>query len=100
VSRWRAALLAGWLTVLASPAALRAEAVPAAPAESAASAARRVMVMLRLGAEHYRAGGDYGGSYGDAMGEKARLRLARKIAREHRLRVLENWSGSIASSWK
>ena len=52
---------------------------------------RRVMVMLRLGAEHYRAGGDYGGAYGDAMGEKARLRLARRIAREHGLRVIEAW---------
>jgi subtilisin family serine protease len=49
------------------------------------------MVMLRLGAEHYRAGGDYGGAYGDAMGEQARLRLARKIAREHQLRVVESW---------
>lgn len=60
-------------------------------AESAAAAPSRVMVMLRLGAEHYRAGGDYGGSYGDAMGEKARLRLARKIAREHGLSVVESW---------
>ena len=65
--------------------------VQAPAAESAAAAPSRVMVMLRLGAEHYRAGGDYGGSYGDAMGEKARLRLARKIAREHGLSVVESW---------
>ena len=52
---------------------------------------RRVMVMLKLGAEHYRSGGDYGGPYGDAMAEKARLRLARRIARQHNLTVLEAW---------
>jgi len=52
---------------------------------------RRVMLMLDLGAEHYRAGGDYGGPYGDAMGEQARLRFARKIAREHNLTLLESW---------
>lgn len=55
------------------------------------AAGRKVMVMLKLGAEHYRAGGDYGGAYGDAMGEKARLRLARRIAREHKLTLLEAW---------
>jgi subtilisin family serine protease len=94
MSLWRVPLLAGLLAMLAGPAALRAEALAAPSAESAAAPApapRRVMVMLRLGAEHYRAGGDYGGSYGDAMGEQARLRLARKIAREHGLRVLESW---------
>lgn len=52
---------------------------------------RRVMVMLKLGADHYRAGGDYGGPYGDAMGEQARLRLARKIARQHHLTLIEAW---------
>jgi len=93
VSRWRVPLLACLLAWLASPAVVHSEALDAADAaaENAAPAPRRVMVMLNLGAEHYRAGGDYGGSYGDAMGEKARLRLARRIAREHRLRVLESW---------
>ena len=52
---------------------------------------RRVMLMLDLGPEHYRAGSDYGGPYGDAMGEQARLRIARRIAREHGLSVLESW---------
>ena len=62
-----------------------------APVPADAAGTRRVMVMLRLGAEHYRAGGDYGGAYGDAMGEQARLRLARRIAREHGLNVVEAW---------
>lgn len=65
----------------------------AAPAVRAAEATdeRRVMVMLKLGAEHYRSGGDYGGPYGDVMAEKARLRLARRIARQHNLTVIEAW---------
>jgi len=88
-----AGLAASILLALGSAGAARAEAVPAAPGDtvSGAQAPRRVMVMLRLGAEHYRAGGDYGGSYGDAMGEEARLRLARRIAREHGLSVVESW---------
>ncbi len=64
----------------------------AASAKPAAAAAdRQIMVMLKLGAEHYRPGGDYGGAYGDAMGQQARLRLARSIAREHRLDIVESW---------
>lgn len=59
------------------------------PAEAPAD--RHIMVMLKLGAEHYRPGGDYGGAYGDAMGQHARLRLARAIAREHRLDLVESW---------
>ena len=53
--------------------------------------APRIMVMLKLGADHFRSGSAYGGDYNDAMGQEARLRLARKIAREHKLRLLDNW---------
>ena len=84
-------LFAGMLFALGGTVAARAEAASAPAMESAAPAAPRVMVMLRLGAAHFRAGGDYGGAYGDAMGEQARLRLARKIAREHGLSVVESW---------
>lgn len=53
---------------------------------------RRILVMLKLGATHYRAGADYGGSgYADAVGNAARRRMAEKIAREHHLRFVENW---------
>lgn len=76
---------------LASSPMLPVRAAEAVVAPQDQAGERRVMVMLRLNAEHYRAGGDYGGTYGDAMGEKARLRVARKIAREHGLTVLENW---------
>ena len=74
------------LTVLGAP-------YGAAPANAATADEqdRRVMVMLKLGPEHFRAGSDYGSGYDDAMAEKARLRLARRIAREHRLTLVENW---------
>jgi subtilisin family serine protease len=90
VSRGFAFLAAMLLAIGGALTAGAAEAANA-PAQAETVAMRRVMVMLRLGAEHYRAGGDYGGAYGDAMGEKARLRLARRIAREHGLRVIEAW---------
>ena len=89
--RWPALVLAALVLSLSPLLASGAQAEAASSAAPDAAPARRVMVMLRLGAEHYRAGGDYGGAYGDAMGEQARLRVARKIAREHQLRVVENW---------
>lgn len=69
----------------------------APPAANAAESARqleapRIMVMLRLGAEHFRSGSSYGGDYGDSMGQEARLRMARKIAREHHLTLVDNWA--------
>lgn len=70
---------------------LPAVAVGMAAAQDAAAPDRRVMVMLKLGAEHYRAGGDYGGTYGDAMGEKARLRIAKRIAKLYQLTLIESW---------
>ena len=73
------------------PVPARAQAAAPPPALSGASEPRRVMMMLDLGPEHYRSGSDYGGGYGDAMGAKARLRFARKVAREHRLAVVDSW---------
>ena len=71
-------------------AASATEPVSVSSAEMAQSP-RRIMVMLQLGAEHYQPGSDYGGDYGPAMSEKARLRLARRIARGHGLKVIESW---------
>ncbi|GGC27744.1 serine protease [Novosphingobium marinum] len=56
-----------------------------------AQPSRKVMVMLDLSANHYRAGSGYGGAYGDAMGQKIRLKMARRLARKHRLKLVENW---------
>lgn len=72
----------------------RSEAQTASPGTTAsvgAVQAHRVMVMLELGPEHYRSGSDYGGAYGDAVGGRARLRLARRIARQQGLTVLDSW---------
>jgi len=75
-------LIAGCVPVVVSA---QPDAAATAPTE------RRVMVMLKLGADHYRAGSDYGGPYGDAMAGKARLRLARQIARANGLTLIEAW---------
>lgn len=71
-------------------------AIPPAGAAADTKPGRRVLVMLQLGPEHYRAGADYGGGgYGDAMGEASRLRTARRIAREHRLVLVDAWPMQI-----
>lgn len=62
-----------------------------APGQNTSHEPVRVMMMLKLGAEHYRSGSDYGGSYGDSMGQAARLRFARKIARDHNLKIVDTW---------
>ncbi|MDE2403150.1 MAG: S8 family serine peptidase [Sphingomonadales bacterium] len=68
-----------------------AAAVPALPAaQQQAAEAPRVMVMLDLPPAHLRAGGSYG-AYGDDAGRQMRLRLARRIAGEHRLTLVEDW---------
>lgn len=84
--RWLSLLMALALG-LASSAALAEPEV----AQDATPAAKRVMMMLQLGPEHYRSGSDYGGTYGDAMAEKAQLRQARRIARDHALVVVDSW---------
>lgn len=85
--------LIGWLCALAL--ALGMPVISAAhgqaPTRSARDDDRRIMVMIGLAPEHFRSGGDYSGGYGDPAGQAIRLRLAHKIARAHRLRILENW---------
>ncbi|MFC3175505.1 S8 family serine peptidase [Novosphingobium bradum] len=87
------ALVMGAAFALGPGPARAAPELPGAPVAvaGAQSASRRVMMMLDLGAEHYRSGSDYGGDYGDAMGIKARLRFARKVARAHRLALVDSW---------
>jgi len=83
-----ASLLALLVLIAAPVPAFGNDAAPA-PAEEQD---RRILVMLKLSASHYRAGADYGGgSYADAVGQAARTRLARKIARDHHLKLVDNW---------
>ena len=78
-ARLAALLLA--LLGLAAPGAAR-EAVPEE---------RQIMVMLRLAPAHLRVGGDYGGGYGDDGARGGRARIAARLARAHRLRLMNNW---------
>jgi len=52
---------------------------------------RQILVMVNHPPEHYRAGGAYGGGYGDELGQSARQRLARGIARKYGLTFVDNW---------
>lgn len=59
----------------------------AAPPEPGA----QILVMLRMSPEHFRPNSSYGGGYGDDLAHGARARIARRIARDHRLTLLDDW---------
>lgn len=86
IARWLALLL----LLVAAPLAAQEPPVPAATKAPAV----RVLVMLALPPDHYRPASDYGvgGGYGDAASAAARRRLAQRIAREHGLKLDENWA--------
>jgi subtilisin family serine protease len=52
---------------------------------------RQILVMVRHPPDHYRASGPYGGGYGDELSRSAQSRLAKRIARQYRLRLVDNW---------
>ena len=53
---------------------------------------RQILVMVRHPAGHFQPNGAYGGgAYGDDLARSARERLARAIARDHRLTFLDGW---------
>lgn len=86
---WRT-LFRGLAIALATLGALFA--VPAiARGESAADYDRQILVMVRHPPDHYRLNGGYGGGYGDNLARSARERLAREIARQYRLTLVEDW---------
>jgi hypothetical protein len=84
--------------LIAACTALPACAGPAAPdqtggaSEAAAQASsRRLLVMLPMAPPHFHAGAGYGGAYPLDAGAQARRRIADDLAREHGLRVIDNW---------
>ncbi|MEP7129666.1 MAG: S8 family serine peptidase [Sphingomicrobium sp.] len=52
---------------------------------------RQILVMVRIAPDHYRPSGDYSGGYGGQTMQSARTHLARRVARQYGLRVLDNW---------
>src|SRR5437870_3971770 len=69
-----------------------------AAASSAPSAAaqgrsvdRQILVMVKHPPDHYRASGAYGGGYGDELSRSAQSRLARRIARQYGLNLVDDW---------
>jgi subtilisin family serine protease len=80
---WRRLSLAIAALALAVPAF--AQGAPNLPSD------RQILVMVRHPPEHFRPGGAYGGDYGDDLARSARERLARGIAREHRLTFVDSW---------
>ena len=61
------------------------------PQTSATTADRQILVMVRHPPDHYRPNGAYGGSYGDDLARSARRRLARRIAHDYGLKLVDDW---------
>lgn len=81
-------LLAACLAVLCAAVSPGAMAAPTAP-EAVPAEARQILVMLRLPAQHYRPGTNYGGYYGDETGARARRALAARIAHRNGLVLVD-----------
>ena len=83
------ALLAA-LMPLAAQAQADVASVPPEPV-GIVPASRDILVMLNLPPAHLQPGGSYAGRYGASAAQTARVRLARRISREHRLEFVESW---------
>jgi len=89
---WLMAALAAWPGAQASAqAAAHAATEPARTAVQPAAGAAEILVMLHLPAPHFRADGYSGASYRDDAGRQARQRIAQALAREHGMRLMEDW---------
>lgn len=53
---------------------------------------RQVLVLLRMPPKHFRPNADYSDSYGDGQGQRARNRVAERLARRFDLVRVENWA--------
>lgn len=73
-------LFAGLLLLVATA----ASAGPRVPGE-------RILVLLKLARPHYRPNASYSGDYGDGLSSSAQRRVAKRIAREHALVVVDDW---------
>jgi subtilisin family serine protease len=89
---WRAALTlaaaaAAWVT--ATPALAQAAGGLFAPE-------RQIMVMVPHAPDHFRPNATYGGGYGGDLARSGRQRLARAIARQYGLALVDDWPMPMA----
>lgn len=78
------------LLALLTAAVMTAVSVPASAAPPPAPD-RQILVMVSHPPEHFRPGGGYGGGYDDALARSARERLARRIAAQYGLDLVDDW---------
>ena len=86
----RFTLLGALVFCMAMLAATPAFALTAAQT-SVAAADRQILVMVKHPPDHFRPNGAYGGSYGDDLARSARRRLARRIAHDYGLKLVDDW---------
>jgi subtilisin family serine protease len=79
--RWLFVAMAAVLAIASAPAF----------ADPPSTPDRQILVMVRHPPSHFRLGGSYGGTYDDSLAKSARDRLARHIADEYRLRLVDAW---------
>jgi len=79
------------LWILGIWAAVAAAVSQPAFADPASTPARQILVMVLHPPEHLRSGTSYGGDYDDALAKSARDRLARDIAGQYGLTVVDAW---------
>ena len=82
--RWALCLLA-LLAALALPLPAAAQGSPTIPPE------RQILVMVRHPPDHFQLNGGYGAGYGSDLARSQRERLARGIARKHKLTFVDGW---------
>lgn len=81
------------LGVAASAVAAPPRSVPTPPAATLERPVqeRQLLLMLRASPPHFRPDADYAGDYQATPGRQARRRIAHQLAREHGLRLLDDW---------
>lgn len=84
----RAALV--MLSCLAVGACMAPEKRPVEP-DATAPLGRQVLVMLRAAAPHFRPDVSYAGGYDVAAGRAAQMRIAKGLANQHELTIVDGW---------
>jgi subtilisin family serine protease len=78
--------------ILLALAGLAAASFAPAAVPSPSAPDREILVMVKHPLDHYRANGAYGGSYGDELAQSARQHLAKRIARQYGLALVDSWA--------